>query len=79
VLPTTIPGAWVAVALHSGPFSELDLTYGALGRHVLDRGIGADGPIRELYLVSPGDTDDENAFSTEVCWPIIGPDQRSSA
>jgi hypothetical protein len=45
---------------------------------VLDRGIGAAGPIRELYLVSPGETSDENAFSTEICWPIISPDQRSS-
>jgi effector-binding domain-containing protein len=47
--------------VHDGPFSELDQTYGALGTVVAERGIGADGPIREHYP-SPD--------RTEVCWPI---------
>jgi hypothetical protein len=37
---------------------------------VLDRGIGAEGPTREYYLVSFGDTDEERDLRTEVCWPI---------
>jgi len=75
---TTVPAARLAVALHAGSYAELDLTYGVLGRHVLDRGIGAEGPIREYYLVSTGDTDDEDAIRTEVCWPITGPEQGST-
>jgi DNA-binding transcriptional MerR regulator len=67
---TTIPAARMAVVTHTGGFDDLDLSYGVLGRHVLGRGIGAEGPIREYYLVSPADTDDENALCTEVCWPI---------
>jgi DNA-binding transcriptional MerR regulator/effector-binding domain-containing protein len=67
---TTVPGGTHAVALHAGGFDELDLTYGLLGRHVLDRGIGADGPIREIYLVTPADTADPARLRTEICWPI---------
>ena len=61
---TTIPGATYAVALHAGPFDQLDLTYGRLGRHVLDHAAGAEGPIREVYLITPAD------LRTEVCWPV---------
>jgi DNA-binding transcriptional MerR regulator len=67
---TTVPGGTHAVALHAGGFDQLDLTYGRLGRHVLDRGIGADRPIREIYLVTPADTADPAQLRTEVCWPV---------
>lgn len=67
---TTVPAARMAVAVHAGSYGDLDLTYGVLGRHVLDRGIGIEGPLREYYLVSLGDTDDQNDLRTEVCWPI---------
>jgi hypothetical protein len=42
-----------------------------LGVYVAEREIGVDGPIRELYLVSPFDTTDESEHVTEVCWPIF--------
>jgi DNA-binding transcriptional MerR regulator/effector-binding domain-containing protein len=66
----TIPKASFAVAVHEGPFDDLDRTYGLLGSVVLENGRGANGPIREYYLVSPADTDDEQELRTEVCWPI---------
>lgn len=66
-----IPAVEVAVALHRGAFGELDRTYAALGTHVAERELGVDGPIREYYLVSGYDTDDEAAHRTEVCWPIF--------
>ncbi len=56
-----IPGAELAVAVHRGPFAELDRTYAAVGTHVAERELGVDGPIREYYL----ETD------IEVCWPIF--------
>jgi hypothetical protein len=37
---------------------------------VARRGIGADGPIREHYLVTAFDTDDESLHLTEVGWPV---------
>jgi DNA-binding transcriptional MerR regulator/effector-binding domain-containing protein len=68
----TVPGGTHAVALHAGGFDELDITYGRLGHYVLDREIGADGPIREIYLVTPVDTADPAHLRTEVCWPVRG-------
>jgi DNA-binding transcriptional MerR regulator len=66
-----IPAVESAVAVHEGAFSEIDRTYGALGGVVAERAIGVDGPIREYYLVSSVDTDDEGKHRTEVCWPVF--------
>jgi len=66
-----IPRAELAVAVHKGTFADLDLTYGALGTYVAEREIGVGGPIREHYLVTAFDTDDESRHVTEVCWPIF--------
>jgi DNA-binding transcriptional MerR regulator len=66
-----IPAAELAVAVHRGPFDDLDQTYGALGTYVTARELGVDAPIREYYLVSPLDTDDQSAWVTEVAWPVF--------
>jgi DNA-binding transcriptional MerR regulator len=65
-----IPQADVAILVHHGPFSDLDQAYGALGTFVAEHVLAADGPIREHYLVTEDDTDDPDAYRTEVCWPI---------
>jgi effector-binding domain-containing protein len=65
-----IPAAELAVAVHKGAVADLDRTYGALGTYVARRGIGAGGPIREHYLVTAFDTDDESRHLTEVGWPV---------
>jgi DNA-binding transcriptional MerR regulator/effector-binding domain-containing protein len=65
-----VPAALLAVALHRGPFEELDRTYGSLGTYVTTKGLRSAGPIREHYLVSPDDTDDFAELRTEVCWPV---------
>jgi DNA-binding transcriptional MerR regulator len=66
-----VPPAELAIAMHEGGFAELDRTYGALGTYVTERELGVDGPIREYYVVSPLDTDDEARYRTEVCWPVF--------
>lgn len=66
-----IPGGEFAVALHQGPLDDLDQTYAALGTDVVERAIGVDGAIREYYLVSFTDTDDQDRHRTEVCWPVF--------
>jgi effector-binding domain-containing protein len=66
-----IPAADLAVADHAGALTDLDQSYGRLGRFVAEKGIGADGPIRETYLVSAADTEDESAHRTEVGWPVV--------
>jgi DNA-binding transcriptional MerR regulator len=68
---SNIPAAEVAVMLHEGAPDDVDRTYGALGTAVAERAIGVDGPIREYYLVSFADTDDEREYRTEVCWPVF--------
>jgi len=67
-----VPAAELAVAVHQGTLADVDRTYGALGLYVTGRGIGAAGPIREQYLVTQFDTDDESRLRTEVCWPVHG-------
>lgn len=66
-----IPAAELAVAVHRGPFAELDQTYAELGKYVTARAIGVDGPIREYYVVSYFETPDESRHITEVCWPVF--------
>ena len=70
VAPMDIPGARLAITVHHGSFDDMDQTYAALGMHVAERKLGADGPIREHYLVTDDDTDDPAEMQTEVCWPI---------
>ncbi len=65
-----VPAADLAIAMHSGPFSELDRTYGALGSYVAEHARVVEGPIREHYLVTADDTDDPAEYRTEVCWPV---------
>jgi DNA-binding transcriptional MerR regulator len=66
-----IPAAELAVAVHNGPFADLDLTYAAVGAHVAAQELAVDGPIREYYLVTAADTPDESRHRIEVCWPIF--------
>jgi len=68
---TEIPPTELAVAVHHGTFADLDRTYGALGIYVAEREIGVAGPIREHYLVSAFDTDDEARHRTEIGWPVF--------
>jgi DNA-binding transcriptional MerR regulator len=66
-----IAPAELAVAVHVGSLDNIDRTYGALGTYVAEREIGVEGPIREHYVVSAFDTDDESRHLTEVCWPVF--------
>jgi len=66
-----IPAAELAVAVHRGTLADVDQTYGALGIYVAERELGADGPIREHYLVTQFDTDNESDLVTEVGWPVV--------
>jgi DNA-binding transcriptional MerR regulator len=66
-----IPSAEYALAVHEGAFANLDQTYGALGTYVAEREIGLRGTIRENYIVTFEQTDDQSAHQTEVCWPVF--------
>jgi DNA-binding transcriptional MerR regulator len=66
-----LPAVELAIMVHEGTYDELDRTYGALGTYVAERALGVDGPIRELYVVSPLDVEDVGALRTEVGWPVF--------
>jgi len=66
-----LPARRVAIALHQGSFDEVDRTYGALGSHVAEHDRTLPEPVREIYLVGPGDTADQADYRTEICWPVI--------
>jgi DNA-binding transcriptional MerR regulator len=66
-----LPAAELAVAVHRGSLTEADRTFGLLGAHVLEKTIAVPGPIREHYIVTREDTDDESQRITEICWPIF--------
>jgi DNA-binding transcriptional MerR regulator len=71
VVPFVAPRAELAVITHAGSHSDVDRSYGALATYVSERALGIDGPIREYYLVGRHDTDDEQAWKTEIGWPIF--------
>ena len=71
VAPTTVPAAELAIIVHAGPHEEIDRAYGTLATHVAEHELAVDGPLREYYLVGPGDTVDKGAWQTEVGWPVF--------
>ena len=68
----TLPAGRFATTVHHGSFTDIDRTYAALGSYVAERETLAPGPVRELYLVGPGDVPDPADYTTELCWPIAG-------
>lgn len=71
VQPVTLPASELAVTVHHGPHSDLDVSYGRLGAHVADNALVIAGPVRETYLIGPADTADEELWRTEVGWPVF--------
>jgi DNA-binding transcriptional MerR regulator len=66
-----LPAVELATIVHEGSHIDVDRSYGALATYVSDRALGVVGPIRERYLVGPLDTTDEDAWRTEIGWPIF--------
>lgn len=68
-----LPATDVAVIAHRGGYDDVDTTYRNLGAWVAANATPVDLPVRELYLVGPGDVDSADAFRTEICWPVLTP------
>ena len=66
-----LPATELAIAVHSGPHDEIDVTYGRLGAWVVEHALAVDGPIHETYLVGPRDTEVPVRWRTEIGWPIF--------
>jgi DNA-binding transcriptional MerR regulator len=71
VASLVVPAAELAVTVHCGPHTDIDVTYGALGTYVTEHAIGTDGPVREYYAVDARTADDPALWRTEIGWPIF--------
>jgi DNA-binding transcriptional MerR regulator len=60
----------VAVLSHFGAYDTLEDTYRELGAWVGSKAEPTGEAVREHYLVGPADTDDPDAYRTELCWPV---------
>jgi DNA-binding transcriptional MerR regulator len=72
--PLVVPAAELAIATHHGALGDIDLTYGALGSYATRHELSVDGPLREFYLRDAHDTPDQDAWETEIGWPIFRAD-----
>ena len=71
VEPFVVPAAELATTVHAGSHDDIDVTYAALGVFVSQQALAVAGPVREVYLVGPRDTDNRAAWRTEISWPIF--------
>jgi DNA-binding transcriptional MerR regulator len=69
--PFTAPPIELAVITHTGSHADVDRSYGALATYVAEHTLAIESPVREYYLVGRHDTGDEQAWRTEICWPIF--------
>jgi DNA-binding transcriptional MerR regulator len=66
-----IPAVELAVMVHYGPHTDIDVTYGLLGTYVTEHALGVNGPVREYYPVDAHSADDVTLWRTEIGWPIF--------
>lgn len=70
VIFRTLPEVTVAAAICRGSYSQMGDINAAVARWVSDNGYVYDGPMFNIYHVSPHETSDPNEFVTEVCYPV---------
>jgi DNA-binding transcriptional MerR regulator len=70
VVNSEVPAARVAVLVHAGGYESIGDTYRSLGTWVAQHAEPLPIPVREVYVVSYGETDDPARFRTEIHWPI---------
>ncbi|GIE30741.1 MerR family transcriptional regulator [Actinoplanes italicus] len=68
--PARLPGGRFAVAEFTGPYPEMSAGYRALGAWLAGTSHTIAGPVRERYLIGPGDGVPETGYRTEICWPL---------
>jgi DNA-binding transcriptional MerR regulator len=71
VTECVIPAVELATLVHQGSPANIDIAYGSLATYVAQHALAVEGPLREYYLVGPQETPEENAWRTEIGWPIF--------
>jgi effector-binding domain-containing protein len=57
--------------IHRGPYEKIHEAYQAMMARCEKNGYELAGPDREVYLISPGDTEDPNEYVTELQQPVM--------
>jgi DNA-binding transcriptional MerR regulator len=78
VVVSEVPSARVAVLVHVGRYETIGDSYRTLGAWVAHNAAPANQPVREIYVVSFGETDDPERFRTEIHWPLAADTQETS-
>ena len=60
-----LPEGEAMTATHVGPYANLNLSHGALWKHMEDNGIPGSMPVWEIYVDDPGEVAEEN-LRTEI-------------
>ncbi|MCZ6598837.1 MAG: GyrI-like domain-containing protein [Planctomycetota bacterium] len=64
-----LPPGLVAYAVVAGPYPEIARAHTGLLTYMAQRGWSAGAPVREVYLVNPGEVEDWSRLVTEVQIP----------
>jgi AraC family transcriptional regulator len=65
-----LPGGWVALGVHVGPYDRLPDTNAAIERWIEANGFRTGGPAWEHYITDPAEHPDPEDWRTEVYWPL---------
>jgi AraC-like DNA-binding protein/effector-binding domain-containing protein len=68
-----LPGGWVALGIHAGPYDGLPDTNAAIERWIEANGFEASGAAWEHYVTDPAQHPDAADWRTEVVWPLKEP------
>jgi effector-binding domain-containing protein len=71
VRPFVIPAGDLAITVHEGSHDDIDVSYEALGTYVTEHALGVAGPVHEIYLIGPRDTEERSSWRTEIGWPVF--------
>lgn len=66
----TVPAVQVASAVCRGSYDQMGEANAAVASWVENNSCAFDGPMFNIYHVSPHETDDPSEFVTEVCYPV---------
>ena len=66
----TLPAVTVASCTFRGPYERIGEVYAAIAAWIADNGYECDGPMFNIYHVSPHETQNPEEFVTEACCPV---------
>jgi AraC family transcriptional regulator len=70
VVGIELPAVRAAVTVHVGPYTTIGQAHEALDAWAHGQGHDHGEPVREVYLVGPGQDEDSTNWRTEVVYPL---------